>query len=196
MDGLDPSAMMLHPHAECPPLPRGDLWIFAYGSLMWNPGFSYVESSSALLRGYHRSFCIWSARYRGTPERPGLVLGLDRGGACRGIAYRVAEAQVGDVLSVLWAREMPRLTYQPRVVKIAMNRARIDALTFIANPRRESYAGRMSVEQAAERIACCAGIRGPNLEYLANTLAHLQALGVHDPHLSRIYDMVRARTGQ
>src|SRR6476660_5856371 len=96
-------------YAQCPALPGGDLWVFAYGSLMWDPGFPHVASVPALLRGYHRSFCIWSARYRGTPEQPGLVLGLDRGGACRGIAFRVAEEAVAEVVGILWAREMPRL---------------------------------------------------------------------------------------
>src|SRR5215218_3255850 len=93
-------------HACCPPLPHGDLWVFAYGSLMWNPEFEYVRSAPAMLRGYHRSFCVYSTRYRGTPEQPGLVLGLDRGGSCRGIAYQIAAAKVERMLHDLWEREM------------------------------------------------------------------------------------------
>ncbi len=193
MDGSNATLTVLHAHPECPPLPRGDLWVFAYGSLMWNPAFPFVESHSALLRGYHRSFCIWSARYRGTPQRPGLVLGLDRGGACRGIAYRIAQERVAEALALLWEREMRRLTYRPRVVKVAVQGARIDALTFVADPRRPSYAGAMTEEEVADRIACCAGVRGANVEYLANTLRHLQALGLRDAHLARIYDVVTNR---
>jgi glutathione-specific gamma-glutamylcyclotransferase len=177
-------------HAECPTLPPGDLRLFAYGSLMWDPGFPHVASAHALLRGYHRSFCIWSARYRGTPERPGLVLGLDRGGACRGIIYRIAEREVPEALALLWAREMSRLTYRPRMVRVATDGAGLRALTFVADPRRASYAGRMPEEEVARRIAGCSGVRGPNVEYLANTLRHLDALGVRDRRLARLYAAV------
>src|SRR4051812_41640052 len=93
-------------HLSCPSLPGGDLWVFGYGSLMWDPGFEYLRSAPAMLRGYHRSFCVCSTRYRGTPEQPGLVLGLDRGGACRGIGFLIADACVDAVLRNLWEREM------------------------------------------------------------------------------------------
>ncbi len=192
MDILNETAATSAAHPGCPALPDGDLWVFAYGSLIWDPGFPFVESRSALLRGYHRSFCIWSARYRGTPERPGLVLGLDRGGACRGVVYRVAEAHVSEVLRLLWAREMPRLTYVPRVLRVATEESNVAALTFLADTRRSTYAGAMSEEQVAQRIACCTGARGPNVDYLANTVGHLRALGVHDAHLARIYAAVQS----
>lgn len=182
-------------HPQCPPLPAGDLWVFAYGSLMWDPDFPYVESRLALLRGYHRSFCIWSGRYRGTPAQPGLVLGLDRGGACRGIAYRVAAARVPEAIALLWDREMRRLTYQPRLVRVTHDAGAVAALTFTADPRRSSYAGRLTDRVAAARIAACSGERGPNLQYLANTLRHLDALGLHDARLARIYAHALALSG-
>lgn len=174
-------------HVDLPALPPGDLWIFAYGSLMWDPGFPYVESCHALLRGYHRSFCIWSPGYRGTPEQPGLVLGLARGGACRGIAYRIAQSAVDDALGLLWAREMSRRTYEPRVMRIVLEHRGVDALTFVADPRRAGYAGRMSDDEVAARIVRCAGARGSNIDYLAHTLRHLDQLGVRDERLHRIY---------
>jgi len=172
-------------------LPRGNLWIFAYGSLMWDPGFPYVRSCSALLRGYHRTFCVYSHRYRGTPEQPGLVLGLARGGACRGVGYLVAERQVEDTLTTLWAREMSRRTYQPRLVRVTLGDIAAHALAFIADPAKSSYAGRLTAEQTAALIARGIGARGANVEYLANTLRHLDQLGVHDPHLHNIFTLVQ-----
>ena len=194
MAGTDATARhAAHPH--CPPLPGGDLWVFAYGSLMWNPDFPHVEARQALLRGYHRSFCIWSGRYRGTPQNPGLVLGLDRGGACRGIVYRVATVDVDEALRLLWVREMRRLTYRPRVVNVAHDAAVVAALAFTADPRSASYAGRLTDAEAAARIAVSAGERGPNIDYLANTLRHLDELGVRDDRLHRIYAHARAHAG-
>lgn len=178
------------PHEFDLELPRGDLWIFGYGSLMWNPGFPYVRSGSALLRGYHRAFCIYSDRYRGTPEQPGLVLGLNRGGACRGIAYLVAKQQIKDVLDSLWAREMSRRTYRPRLVHVDVAGERVRALAFIADLAHPSYAGRLPLEEVAALIVRGIGARGANVEYLVNTLCHLEALGVREPGLRRIHAAV------
>ena len=153
---------------------------------MWDPGFEYVRCVPAMLRGYHRAFCVYSERYRGTPERPGLVLGLDRGGCCRGIAFLVAETQVDSVLEALWAREMSRLVYAPRVVPIDTGAARVGALTFVANREHESYAGRLELETIARTITDCSGARGPNADYLFNTLRHLDALGIRERRLDEI----------
>lgn len=174
-------------------LPRGDLWIFTYGSLMWDPGFRFADALPALLRGYHRSFCIYSSRYRGTVDKPGLVLGLDRGGACRGIAYRIVASDVPRALETLWLREMRRGVYVPRLLPVAAGGARPKALAFLANRGHAGYAGRLALEDCAGIIAGCCGERGPNIDYLANTLRHLDALGVHDHHLHRLLAAVRTR---
>jgi cation transport protein ChaC len=165
---------------------RDDLWIFAYGSLMWNPGFPFRRWAPALVYGYHRALCIASDRWRGTPRRPGLVLGLERGGACRGIAFEVARRDVGDVLDELWAREIPRHAYRPRLVRTRLPQREVHALTFIADPVQAGYAGPLSVAEASERVANCRGVRGPNLEYLMRTVGHLAELGVRDHFLHRV----------
>lgn len=174
-------------------LPRGDLWIFTYGSLMWDPGFRFLAAVPALLRGYHRTFCIYSNRYRGTAAAPGLVLGLDPGGACRGTAYRVAAADLSAALATLWQREMRRRVYVPRLLPVTAGTRRRMALTFLANRQHVAYAGRLALDATANIIAACCGERGPNVDYLVNTLRHLDALGVHDHHLHRLLAAVRAR---
>jgi cation transport protein ChaC len=165
---------------------RADLWIFAYGSLMWNPGFPFLQWAPALVYGYHRALCIASNRWRGTPRRPGLVLGLDCGGACRGIAFKVARSDVGNVLDMLWEREMRRHAYRSRLVRTRLPEREVRALTFIADPVQAGYAGPLSVAEAALRVANCRGERGPNLEYLTRTVGHLSELGVRDHFLQRV----------
>lgn len=174
-------------------LPQDELWIFTYGSLMWDPAFRFRTSAPALLRGYHRAFCIYSSRYRGTVAAPGLVLGLDRGGACKGTAYCVAAADIPDALEALWQREMRRRIYVPRLLPVGIGMQRRMALTFLANRRHDGYAGRLESDAAAAIIAACRGERGPNVDYLVNTLRHLDALGVHDRHLHDLLAAVRAR---
>ncbi len=174
-------------------LPPGDLWVYTYGSLMWDPPFGYVEVVPALLYGYHRTFCIYSNRYRGSAAAPGLVLGLDRGGACKGTAYRVTKRDALSALEALWQREMRRRVYVPRLLPVWRGSCRETALTFLANRRHAGYAGRMELDSATKIIATCRGERGPNVDYLVNTLRHLEALGVRDHHLLRLLEAVRAR---
>jgi cation transport protein ChaC len=173
-------------------LPRGDLWVFGYGSLMWDPGFPHVDSAPALIYGYHRELCIYSSRWRGTPQRPGLVLGLDRGGACRGLAFRIAADDVTGSLEALWEREMRRGVYHPRLLRARLPTRATRVLAFVANPLHPGYAGTLPTERTAELIANCHGDRGPNVEYLARTLKHLADLGVRDHHLLRVMAEVRA----
>ena len=191
MSAATPDAVHPFPRPSELHLPKGDVWVFGYGSLMWDPGFPYVEWAAALIYGYHRALCIYSSRWRGTPERPGLVLGLDRGGACRGIAFRIPASDVSTSLDALWEREMRRGVYHPRVLRARLPRRTVRVLSFIANPLHPGYAGTLPTARTAELIANCCGDRGPNVEYLARTLKHLADLGVRDHNLLRVMEAVR-----
>jgi cation transport protein ChaC len=172
------------------------MWVFAYGSLIWRPGFPYAERHRALLRGYHRSFCLWSHRYRGTPERPGLVLGLDRGGACHGVVFRVPAGDAAEVLRYLDDRELPdgaEQVYHRRLLPVRLldqpGRV-VPAVAYVANRGCRLYAPRLAPEAAAAAIAVGVGQMGANRDYLANTLSHLAALGVRDRRLERIASLL------
>ncbi len=176
-----------------PRVPRGDLWVFGYGSLMWSPHFRFREKSVGLLHGYHRALCIRSARYRGTPERPGLVLGLCRGGSCWGMAFRVTTSRVRAVLDKLWQREMPRRVYMPRLVRLRVSRGRmVSALAFIADPKHPQFARELDLKSRAQLVAQGFGERGSCTDYVRRTLEHMYALGVTDPHLERVLEIAEA----
>lgn len=167
--------------------PRGDLWVFGYGSLMWSPGFRSSQKSAGKVHGYHRSLCVYSHRYRGTPRRPGLVMGLCRGGSCWGMVYRVAAARAVRVLRYLYRREMRNRVYRPSFVRVRIRDGReIRALAFVADARHRQFAGDLDVPRTAALVAQGVGKRGSNIDYLSFTLAHMHELGVRDPHLDRI----------
>jgi len=180
------------PHPSELGIPPGDLWVFSYGSLMWDPGFPYLKREPALVHGYHRALCIYSNRWRGTPVQPGLVLGLDRGGTCRGIAYLVAASEVAATIRELWAREMRRQVYKVRLLRARMGDGEARAFAFVADPAHPGYAGGLTLERTAQMVATCCGARGPNIEYLTRTLDHLAELGVQDHNLLRVMEAVRA----
>ncbi|MBV8888793.1 MAG: gamma-glutamylcyclotransferase [Alphaproteobacteria bacterium] len=168
------------------------VWIFAYGSLMWNPEIPFVEAQPALLRGYHRSFCLYSREYRGTPLRPGLVLGLDRGGACRGIAYRLPPERLAEAIDRVWSREMTGGVYEMRRVPVMTPRGRVAAHAFTVRRACADYAGRLSLDQMAAIIAAAKGDRGTGRDYLANTVRHLEELGIADGPLHLLRARVEA----
>ena len=168
----------------------GEVWVFAYGSLMWDPGFAYLEAAPALLRGYHRAFCIYSFVYRGTEARPGLVLGLDRGGACKGMAFRIAAAKGAGVLDYLDAREKVTDVYVRRAVPITVGGRKVTAHTYVADRGHHQYAGTQTLRQAVRLIAQGAGVGGSNRDYLESTVNHLDKLGITDGPLLQLHAMV------
>jgi cation transport protein ChaC len=164
-----------------------NFWVFGYGSLMWNPGFDAVSRRSAVLYGAHRALCVHSWVHRGTQETPGLVLGLDRGGSCRGVAFEVAGRDSENVLAYLRERELVTHVYLEtrRMVRFD-NGERQEALAYVVDRSHEQYAGRMGDEKIAAIVRRGVGRSGANIDYVANTLAHLREEGIHDPHLEAV----------
>jgi cation transport protein ChaC len=162
------------------------MWVFAYGSLMWRPDFSYVEAVPARLHGWHRSLCILSTHWRGTPERPGLVLGLDRGGSCLGRAFRVAAAEAEAVRTALHDREMIANVYEPRFLPVRRgDGSRMAAYAFVVVRSHRQY-WRGGVDEAAALVRQGSGSAGSSRDYLANTVDHLDALGIREGALHRL----------
>ena len=176
--------------------PRGaDFWVFGYGSLMWRPDFPYLECRSALLRGWHRAFCVYSQHYRGTRDKPGLVLGLDRGGACRGRAFLVAAEDAAAVCDYLHAREMISGVYEPRWVVVETPEGSVRAAAYMADRGHEQYAGKLAEDELVRLILQGHGIAGTNLEYIENTVRHLDELGIAEGFLHRLLRLVEKKAG-
>ncbi|ADZ68573.1 gamma-glutamylcyclotransferase [Polymorphum gilvum] len=162
-----------------------DFWVFGYGSLMWKPGFEFEERRPALLRGAHRSLCVYSWVHRGTQERPGLVFGLDRGGACRGMAFRVRADRREDTIAYLREREQATMVYVEhwRPVMLSADTS-VEALTYVVDRRHPQYAGPLPLERQLEIVAGAVGRSGANPEYVVNTATHLQDLGIRDHRIA------------
>ncbi|MCR4283193.1 MAG: gamma-glutamylcyclotransferase [Bauldia sp.] len=166
-----------------------DFWVFGYGSLMWRPGFDHLEAAPARLNGAHRSLCVYSWFHRGTKERPGLVLGLDRGGSCRGVAYRVAGKKRGPVIAYLRERELVTNVYREawRPVALIGGKAKtVPALAYLVDRSHVQYAGRLAPEKLLELVKASEGKSGANAEYVLNTVRHLRALGIRDRVLEQV----------
>lgn len=171
------------------------MWVFGYGSLLWNPGFDVQQTMLAVLPGYARSFCMRSIHHRGTDENPGLVLALDRAddARCHGAALAVADDQQDAVLAYLRDRELISAAYLERMLEVDLaDGRRVSALTYVVDPDHVQYCGGLDLEEQARIIAAAAGGRGPNSEYLFNTAAHLGTLGITDPELDWLTRRVRA----
>ncbi|MBC7952567.1 MAG: gamma-glutamylcyclotransferase [Rhodospirillaceae bacterium] len=173
-----------------------DLWVFGYGSLMWRPGFEFAEVRPALLAGWYRAFCLYSMHYRGTPARPGLVLGLDDGESCRGLAFRVPSAEAEMAVEYLNERELIGYAYEPRTLPITLDDGRVvPAYTFVADRGHRHYAGNLPLEEAAAIIMDAQGCAGLNRDYLINTVRKLEAEGFADQSLHALLVEVERQTG-
>jgi len=166
-------------------------WVFGYGSLIWNPDMPVRRGLLGRVDGYHRRFCISSTRYRGTPEQPGVVLGLDRGGSCHGLAWEIVPGSEGLALQRLWAREMRNGAYQAKLLRVRLrDGGGVSALGFVARRDHPHYL-RLSQDDLLKRLARCKGDRGSNVEYLSHTVNALENHGIADENLLRLLDRVR-----
>jgi cation transport protein ChaC len=173
------------------PHPAGaPVWVFGYGSLIWNPLMEYAERHPAKVRGYHRGFYIWSKVNRGSPEMPGLVLGLDRGGCCRGIAYRLHEHTLREDLELLWRREMIGGTYVPRWVSADLGGRSVRAIAFTVHRGKAGYTGRLSDHEIVSIVARAVGHYGSCADYLTQTAHSLEVQGLTDRRLTRLARML------
>ncbi len=173
------------------------MWVFGYGSLMWEPGFAFAERALARLDGWHRSFCMRSIHHRGTPDHPGLVLALDaeEGASCNGVAYSVAPDRAEATLTYLRERELISSAYLEKTLPLALHDGRrVAAVTYVIDPDHVQYCGGLALEEQAGIIATARGGRGPNTEYLWNTADHLHELGIADADLDWLASRVRALT--
>ncbi|RJF96736.1 gamma-glutamylcyclotransferase [Noviherbaspirillum cavernae] len=172
-----------------------DAWMFAYGSLIWRPEIEFVEERRATAHGWHRSFCFKVFRHRGTLERPGLMMALDRGGQCTGVLYRLPAATLREQLGKLFRREftVKPVNSMPRWIKVATAQGTLPAIAFVMNRQSPAYVGRMTLEAKVDILAQACGHWGSCAEYLYNTVSHLEERGIHDRYLWRLQQLVAER---
>lgn len=172
--------------------PPGDFWIFAYGSLMWNPELEFIRSEAARLYGYHRCLCLWSIEYRGTPEHPGLVMGLDRGGSCLGRAFQISEEHAAETIAKLNRREMITGAYCSRLMPLNLaNGEQVEGVCLFARRDHPQYTPRLPHKIIVELIRSARGKRGSNQEYVLNTVRHLEEMGMVDSTLQKIAALLK-----
>jgi glutathione-specific gamma-glutamylcyclotransferase len=178
-------------------LSKGDLWVFGYGSLMWRPGFEFIEQVPARLIGEHRALCVYSFDHRGTPEKPGLVLGLDRGGACRGVAFRVAAAQRNHTVDYLRSREQTTSVYHEVMRSVWLEneaRQRVSALAYVVDRGHVQYAGRLSLSEQLRYVQQGHGRSGNNRDYVLATVKSIEKQGFRDKQLHQLALMLHSDT--
>ena len=166
------------------------VWVFGYGSLMWNPDFKLVEKRTGDLKGYHRSLCLKSIVYRGTPNYHGLVFGLDIGNSCQGMVYRIAEENIYSEMQKIWEREMFAGTYIPTWVNVRTKQGSVSAVTFVINHKHEHYIPNLELEEIVERVVRAQGICGSCHEYVQNTVKSLHHLGLRDHYLEHLLTLI------
>ena len=166
------------------------VWVFGYGSLMWNPDIKLAEKRTGTVTGYRRSLCLKSLVYRGTPDYHGLVFGLDKGDSCQGMAYRIAEENILSEMNKIWEREMFAGTYIPTWVKVRTKHGSVSAVTFVINHKHEHYIPNLEVEEIVERVVRAQGICGSCHEYVQNTVKSLHHLGLRDHYLEHLLTLI------
>ncbi len=171
-----------------------DVWVYGYGSLIWRPEFNFAEQRAALLHGYHRALCLWSRVNRGTPDQPGLVFGLDIGGSCRGMAYRIPADDVPTTMEALWRREMPSGAYIPRWLNCRTDEGIISALAFTMNRNTDAYVRDLTIEQLVSIVCNAHGTYGPCVEYVLETAQALTQSNIRDKRLQALVRELRSST--
>ena len=194
---LSPTELLATLRAALEPWERGTpFWIFGYGSLMWNPQFNFDAKHVATIRGYHRAFRVWSRVNRGTPEQPGLVLTLERGGSCRGLAYRIAADRVQEEMGRIWKREMTYGSYCPKWLRCQVGDESFPALAFTVNRKCSGYAGEIPMEVMVQALSHARGKYGAAHEYLFHTIESLREHGIRDARVEHLASLVKAKMAQ
>jgi glutathione-specific gamma-glutamylcyclotransferase len=189
MNHVEIKAHFSHPRSH-----PGDLWVFGYGSLMWNPGFAYAEKLPAVAHGVHRRLCVYSTRYRGTPEQPGLVVGLMLGGSCPGMAFRALARDAAATRDYLFKREQISKVYHEMMRPVRLKDGRVvQALCYVVDQSHRQFAGRLSREEQLKLVMDSHGSAGPNRDYVCNTVTALNDIGVEDRTLQWVAERLNAR---